>query len=86
MAQLNQRPRVDEVPPQDNRVLPVVPPMPNVQPEVQAEAPRNVEIPMAPAGVQMNLLLVREDLLYERFRRMKAPEFEGLMDSIAADN
>ncbi|GMN65591.1 hypothetical protein TIFTF001_034662 [Ficus carica] len=30
--------------------------------------------------------LVREDLLYERFRRMKAPEFEGPTDPIAADN
>ncbi|GMN35251.1 hypothetical protein TIFTF001_042195 [Ficus carica] len=29
---------------------------------------------------------VREDLLYERFRRMKAPEFEGPIDPIAADN
>ncbi|GMN73678.1 hypothetical protein TIFTF001_053066 [Ficus carica] len=29
---------------------------------------------------------VREDLLYERFRRMKAPEFEGPTNPIAADN
>ena len=34
----------------------------------------------------MNPPAVQEDLLYERFRRMKAPEFEGLADPIAADN
>ena len=30
--------------------------------------------------------MVREDLLYKRFKRMKAHEFEGLTDPIAADN
>ncbi|GMN32034.1 hypothetical protein TIFTF001_041674 [Ficus carica] len=44
------------------------------------------EAPVAPMGVQANLPPVREDLLYERFRRMKAPEFEGPTDPIAADN
>ncbi|GMN46134.1 hypothetical protein TIFTF001_015313 [Ficus carica] len=94
IARMNQRPQVNEVPPRAHQVPPVVPPVPedqpdvhpNAQPEVQPEAPRNAEISMAPAGVQMNLPLVREDLLYERFRRMKAPEFEGPMDPIAADN
>ncbi|GMN67975.1 hypothetical protein TIFTF001_037034 [Ficus carica] len=90
IAQMNQRPQVNEVPPRAHKVPPVVPQVPdehpNAQPEVQPEIPRNVEIPMAPAGVQMNPLLVREDLLYERFRRMKAPEFEGPTDPIAADN
>ncbi|GMN65380.1 hypothetical protein TIFTF001_034446 [Ficus carica] len=57
-----------------------VPPVPDVQPEVQPE------VPIAPVGVQVNLPSVREDLLYERFRRMKAPEFEGPTDPIAADN
>ncbi|GMN22801.1 hypothetical protein TIFTF001_051253 [Ficus carica] len=82
IARMNQRPQVNKVPPRAHQVPPVVPPVPEVQPE----APRNAEISMAPAGVQMNLPLVREDLLYERFRRMKAPEFEGPMDPIAADN
>ncbi|GMN28967.1 hypothetical protein TIFTF001_041252 [Ficus carica] len=86
IARMNQRPQVNEVLPRAHQVPPVVPPVPEVQPEVQPEAPRNAEIPMAPAGVQMNLPLVREDLLYERFRRMKAPEFEGPMDPTAADN
>ncbi|GMN22011.1 hypothetical protein TIFTF001_043435 [Ficus carica] len=65
IARMNQRPQVNEVPPRAHQVPPVVPPIPEVQPEVQPEAPRNAEIPMAPAGVQMNLPLVREDLLYE---------------------
>ncbi|GMN20563.1 hypothetical protein TIFTF001_050052 [Ficus carica] len=80
LAQINQRPQANEVPPQNNQVPPVVPPVPEVQPEVQLEAP------VAPMGAQANLPPVREDLLYERFRRMKAREFEGPTDPIAADN
>ncbi|GMN66547.1 hypothetical protein TIFTF001_035616 [Ficus carica] len=41
---------------------------------------------MASVGGQVNLQPVREDLLYERFRPMKAPEFEGPTDPIVADN
>ncbi|GMN59401.1 hypothetical protein TIFTF001_028499 [Ficus carica] len=77
---MNQRPQVNEIPPPVHQVPPVVPPVLEVQPEVQPE------VPIAPAGVQINPPLVREDLLYERFRRMKAPEFEGPTDPIAADN
>ncbi|GMN21986.1 hypothetical protein TIFTF001_040153 [Ficus carica] len=77
---MNQQPQVTEVPPPVHQVPPVVPPMPEVQPEVQPE------VPIAPAGVQINPPLVREDLLYELFRRMKAPEFKGPTDPIAADN
>ncbi|GMN23223.1 hypothetical protein TIFTF001_043654 [Ficus carica] len=80
IAQMNQRPQVNEVPPPVHQVPPVVPPVPEVQPEVQPE------VPIAPVGVQINPSLVREDLLYERFRRMKAPEFEGPTDPIVADN
>ena len=36
--------------------------------------------------MQVNPPPVQEDLLYECFRRMKAPEFEGTTDPIAADN
>ncbi|GMN19030.1 hypothetical protein TIFTF001_046900 [Ficus carica] len=90
ITQMNQGPRVNEVPPQAQPVPPEVPPVPEVQPEVRPEIqpgiPPNVNVPMAPAGVQPNLPPVREDLLYERFRRMKAPEFEGPTDPIAADN
>ncbi|GMN34006.1 hypothetical protein TIFTF001_046764 [Ficus carica] len=80
LAQINQRPQGDEVPLRNDGVPPVVPPVPDVQPEVQPE------VPIAPVGVQGNLPPVREDLLYERFRRMKVPEFEGPTDPIAADN
>ncbi|GMN22111.1 hypothetical protein TIFTF001_045605 [Ficus carica] len=80
LAQINQRPQANEVPPQNVRVPPVVPPVPDVRPEGQPE------VPIAPVEAQANLPPVREDLLYERFRRMKAPEFEGPTDPIAADN
>ncbi|GMN68283.1 hypothetical protein TIFTF001_037342 [Ficus carica] len=83
---MNQGPQVNEVPLQDNRVPPVVPLVPDVQPEVQPEVLRNAEVPIAPVGVQVNPPLVREDFLYEQFRRMKAPEFERPTDPIAADN
>ncbi|GMN25750.1 hypothetical protein TIFTF001_051464 [Ficus carica] len=82
IAQMNQGPQINEVPPRAQPVPPIVPPVPEVQPE----APQNLNIPMAPVGGQANLQPVREDLLYERFRRMKAPEFEGPTDPIAADN
>ena len=59
--------------------------MPQVS-EVHQDIPRDAEVPLAPAGIQVNPPLVREDLLYERFRRMKVPEFEGPTDPIAADN
>ncbi|GMN33908.1 hypothetical protein TIFTF001_046754 [Ficus carica] len=39
LAQINQRPQVNEVPPQNVRVPPAVPPVPDVQPEVQPEVP-----------------------------------------------
>ena len=82
LAQLNQRPRVNEVPSQHDRVPPVVPSVPEVQPEF----PQNADVPRVPVGIQANPPPVRKDLLYERFRRMKAPEFEGPTDPIAADN
>ena len=94
VAQMQQGPRINEVPPQAPQVPPVVPPVvqpapaaqPEVRPEVQPQVPPNVNVPVAPVEVQPNLQPVREDLLYERFRRMKAPEFEGTADPIAADN
>ncbi|GMN27820.1 hypothetical protein TIFTF001_046178 [Ficus carica] len=100
LAQQNQEPGVQEVPPPAQPVPPAVPPVqpippvapqvPNIppvaQPEVRQEIPRNAEVPVALAEVQMQPQSVREDLLYERFRRMKAPEFEGPIDPIAADN
>ncbi|GMN70259.1 hypothetical protein TIFTF001_039305 [Ficus carica] len=79
---MNQRPLPVHRAPPAYQVPPVVPPAPEVQPGI----PRNAEIPMAPVGGQVDVQSVREDLLYERFRRMRAPEFEGPTDPIAADN
>ena len=76
VAQLNQVPRANEVPPQDDPIPPAAPQVP--------EVPQG--IPLAPGGIQANPPLVRKDLLYERFRRMKAPEFEGTTNPIEADN
>ncbi|GMN63823.1 hypothetical protein TIFTF001_032883 [Ficus carica] len=64
----------------ENPIPPVVPQVP----EVHQEIPWNAEVPLAPARVQANPPLIREDLLYERFRRMKAPEFERPADPIEA--
>ncbi|GMN62583.1 hypothetical protein TIFTF001_031674 [Ficus carica] len=75
-------PRANEVSLQDNPAPPVAPQAPGVRQGI----PRNLEVPLAPVGIQANPPLVREDLLFERFRRMKAPEFEGLTDPIEADN
>ncbi|GMN62603.1 hypothetical protein TIFTF001_031676 [Ficus carica] len=82
IARLNHIPRTNEVPPQDNPIPPVVPQVS----EVRQGVSRNFEVPLAPAGIQANPPLIREDLLYERFKQMKAPEFEGPTDPIEADN
>ncbi|GMN21893.1 hypothetical protein TIFTF001_048942 [Ficus carica] len=85
LANLNRMPHAGEVPPGNNVVPPVAPPAL----EGNQGIPWNPEVPIvpvAPAGMQAVPPMVREDVLYERFRRMKAPEFEGLMDSIEADN
>ncbi|GMN30703.1 hypothetical protein TIFTF001_044506 [Ficus carica] len=82
IAQLNRIPRANVVPPQENPVPTVVPQVS----EVHQEIPRNAGVLLAPVRVQVNPPLIREDLLYERFRRMKAPEFEGLADPIEVDN
>ncbi|GMN64290.1 hypothetical protein TIFTF001_033357 [Ficus carica] len=63
-----------------------VPPVEPQVPEVQQGVPRNFEVPLAPAGIPVNPPVVREDLLYEQFRRIKTPEFEGPTDPIAVDN
>ncbi|GMN62453.1 hypothetical protein TIFTF001_031532 [Ficus carica] len=68
VAQLNQISQTNKVPSQNNLIPLVAPQVLEVRQEV----------PLASTGLQRNPPLVREDLLYERFRRMKAPEFEGL--------
>ncbi|GMN23817.1 hypothetical protein TIFTF001_045815 [Ficus carica] len=70
IARLNQILQANVVPPQENPVLPVVPQVPEVHPEI----PRNTEVPITPVGVQANPPLIREDLLYERFRKILATQ------------
>ncbi|GMN69003.1 hypothetical protein TIFTF001_038058 [Ficus carica] len=53
LAQINQRPPVNEVPPPNNRVPPMVPPVPDVHPEAQPK------VPMAPVGAQVILDFMR---------------------------
>ena len=73
-------PRANEVPPRDNLMPPIAP---HIQ-EVNQRIPQNPEVLIAPVGAQANPPMVREDMLYERFRCMKALEFEGLTDPIEA--
>ncbi|GMN60378.1 hypothetical protein TIFTF001_029467 [Ficus carica] len=74
IAHLNQIPRANDVPPQGNPV-----PLVALQvPEVHKEVPWNVEVLLPPVGIQANPLLIRENLLHERFRRMKTPELKDL--------
>ncbi|GMN58699.1 hypothetical protein TIFTF001_027789 [Ficus carica] len=85
LAQMNQMPYVNEVPLQNNPEPPVVPQMP----EVNQGIPRNPGVllaPAAPAGLQANPPTVQEDLLYEWFRHMAAPRFEGHTNPIEANN
>ncbi|GMN47586.1 hypothetical protein TIFTF001_016767 [Ficus carica] len=85
IAHLNQMPHANEVPPRDYLTPPVAPQIP----EVNQGVPQNPEVPLAPvapAGTQANPPMIREDLLYERFRCMKVPKFEGPTNPIEADN
>ncbi|GMN65852.1 hypothetical protein TIFTF001_034915 [Ficus carica] len=78
-------PHAGEVPPRDNEMPPVAP----QAPEVNQGIPRNLDVPIAPvAPVRIQAIppMAGEDLLYERFRRMKASKFERLMDPIEANN
>ena len=91
LAQGNQGPPVQAVPPPVQQVPPVAPPPvqnvpPIAPPEIHPEAQQNVGAPGAAIGVQMPPPPVQEGMLYERFRRMKAPEFEGTTDPVVADN
>ena len=62
------------------------PPVQAAPPEIQPEVQPNIGVPGAAIGVQMPPPPVQEGMLYERFRRMKAPEFEGTTDPVVADN
>ena len=84
IAQQNQGPPDAGVPPaQVNQ--PAAPEVPHVDPVIP-ENPIGLEIPVAPAAVPPAPLVRAPEELYDRFRRMKAPEFEGSTNPIEADN
>ena len=84
LAQQNQGPPAAEVPP-----APVNQPAASEIPDVDPVIPENPiapEVPVAPTAVQPALLVRTLEELYDRFRRMKAREFEGSTNPIEADN
>ncbi|GMN63718.1 hypothetical protein TIFTF001_032805 [Ficus carica] len=64
---------------------PTAPKIPDVDPVI-TENPIAPEIPVAPVSVPPAPLVRTPEELYDRFRRMKAPEFEGSTNPIEADN
>ncbi|GMN69164.1 hypothetical protein TIFTF001_038218 [Ficus carica] len=84
LAQQNQGPPDAGVPP----VLvnqPAAPEIPDVDP-VNPENPIAPEVPVVPAAVPPAPLAQTPEELYDKFRRMKASEFEGSTNPIEADN
>nr|GMN19834.1 hypothetical protein TIFTF001_048666 [Ficus carica]GMN19852.1 hypothetical protein TIFTF001_048668 [Ficus carica] len=84
LAQRNQGPPDVEVPPAPvNR--PAAPEIPDVDPVIP-ENPIAPEVPIAPVAVPPAPRVRTPEELYDSFRRMKAPEFEGSTNPIDADN
>ncbi|GMN22511.1 hypothetical protein TIFTF001_047444 [Ficus carica] len=84
LAQQNQGPPDAEVPPAPVN-QPAAPEIPGVDPVIP-ENPIAPEIPVTPVAVPPAPLVRTPEELYDRFRRMKAPEFEGSTNPIEADN
>ncbi|GMN72222.1 hypothetical protein TIFTF001_051963 [Ficus carica] len=84
LAQRNQGPPDVEVPPAPvNRHA--APEIPDVDPVIP-ENPIAPEVPVAPVAVPPAPRVRTPEELYDSFRRMKAPEFEGSTNPIDADN
>ncbi|GMN33286.1 hypothetical protein TIFTF001_044779 [Ficus carica] len=84
LAQQNQGPPDVEVPPAPvNR--PAAPEIPDVDPVIP-ENPIAPEVPVVPVAVPPAPRVRTPEELYDSFRRMKAPEFEGSTNPIDADN
>ncbi|GMN27937.1 hypothetical protein TIFTF001_049409 [Ficus carica] len=80
LAQRNQGPPDVEVPPAPvNR--PAAPEIPDVDPVIP-ENPIAPEVPIAPVAVPPAPRVRTPEELYDSFRRMKAPEFEGDQEKI----
>ncbi|GMN65050.1 hypothetical protein TIFTF001_034114 [Ficus carica] len=84
LAQQNQGPPDAGVPPAPVN-QPAAPEIPDVDP-VNPENPIAPEVPVAPVAVPPAPLARTPEELYDKFRRMKAPEFEGSTNPIEADN
>ncbi|GMN35242.1 hypothetical protein TIFTF001_048433 [Ficus carica] len=84
LAQQNQGPPDAEVPPAPLN-QPATPEIPYVDPVIP-ENPIAPEVPVVPVAVPPAPLVRTPEELYDRFRRMKAPEFEGSTNSIEVDN
>ncbi|GMN74872.1 hypothetical protein TIFTF001_054468 [Ficus carica] len=84
LAQQNQGPPDARVPPAPVN-QPAAPEIPDVDP-VNPENPKAPEVPVAPVAVPPVPLVRTPEELYDKFRRMKAPEFEGSTNPIEADN
>ena len=56
----------------------MVPKVPNVPVQLEIRPEARQEVPVASARMDVDPLPVREDLLYQPFRRMKAHDFEEL--------
>ncbi|GMN26236.1 hypothetical protein TIFTF001_040822 [Ficus carica] len=84
LAQRNQGPPDVEVPPAPVN-QPAAPEIPDVDPVIP-ENPIAPEVPVAPVAVPPAPRVRTPEELYDSFRRMKAPEFEGSTNPIDADN
>ncbi|GMN22586.1 hypothetical protein TIFTF001_050220 [Ficus carica] len=84
LAQRNQGPPDVEIPPAPVN-QPAAPEIPNVDPVIP-ENPIAPEVPVAPVAVPPAPRVRTPEELYDSFRRMKAPEFEGSTNPIDADN
>ncbi|GMN20707.1 hypothetical protein TIFTF001_045370 [Ficus carica] len=84
LAQRNQGPPDAEVPPAPVN-QPAAPEIPDVDPVIP-ENPIAPEVPVVPVAVPPAPRVRTPEELYDSFRRMKAPEFEGSTNPIEADN
>ncbi|GMN34272.1 hypothetical protein TIFTF001_048342 [Ficus carica] len=84
LAQQNQGPPDAEVPPAPVN-QPAAPEIPDVDPVIP-ENPIAPEVPVVPVAVPPAPRVRTPEELYDSFRRMKAPEFEGSTNPIEADN
>ena len=84
LAQQNQGPPDARVPPAPEN-QPAAPEIPDADPVIP-ENPVAPEVPIAPVAVPPAPLVRTPEELYDKFRRMKKPEFEGSTNPFEANN